>query len=320
MACYLIAGATGYTGARLVTSLLAQGHSVRGLVPDPDSATAQELAAHGMTVWHGDITHPESLQGVADGVDYVYNLTTPSLLNIPSAHNTLHTGNHNLIAACSRNRNIQAYVFSSNVAPYGDAGADRVFEDSPLAPDCPLGEQTIAAEQHIIGLVQQHQFPAIILRVANIYGPGRDFTDAAFHRSLLLFGNGNNYVPRIHVADLVHILELVAAYGQRGAVYNVGDNHPARLLTFYRDLENRLGISTPPRISRLAAITAGLHPNVVNMAAASVRLANDRLRHDMPVTLRYPSYRTWLDEQVPPIAANVQPPVTADPIIETAAW
>jgi len=80
MARYLIAGAAGYVGSRLAEQLLARGESVRGLVRDPDNEAVERLAGLGMAVWEGDVTQPESLVGVANGVEYVYNLTSRSVL------------------------------------------------------------------------------------------------------------------------------------------------------------------------------------------------------------------------------------------------
>ena len=80
MARYLIAGASGYVGSRLAEQLLARGESVRGLVREPDNEAVERLAGMGMAVWQGDVTQPESLVGVANGVEYVYNLTSRSVL------------------------------------------------------------------------------------------------------------------------------------------------------------------------------------------------------------------------------------------------
>jgi hypothetical protein len=35
------------------------------------------------------------------------------------------------------------------------------------------------------------------------------------------------------------------------------------------------------------------------MLSASVRLDNSRLKHDLALTLSYPSLRAWLDERLP---------------------
>jgi nucleoside-diphosphate-sugar epimerase len=299
MACYLIAGASGYVGSRLAERLLAAGHRVRGLVRNPDTPTVERLAAQGMIVWIGDLTQPASLVGIADGVDYVYNLTSRLVIENGSLRRTYVDGNQHLIAACSRARSIKRYIFNSNVAPYGDAGADWVSEDAPIAPNHPLGEVMVAAEQTLLQAAREHRFPAIILRCASIYGPGRDPVEAVAEGLATIYGDGRNFVAHIQIEDLLTILLAMPEYGQPGAIYNVGDDEPLRALDFYREVRQRLGMVPPRTVDLAVALAGGLDPSIVGMLSASVRLANHRLKHDLALNLRYPSLRTWLDERLP---------------------
>ncbi len=302
MARYLIAGAAGYVGSRLAEQLLSRGESVRGLVRDPDNEAVERLAGMGMVVWQGDVTQPESLVGVAHGVEYVYNLTSRSVLENGSVRRVFVDGNRNLIAACSRARTIQAYVFAGNAAPYGDQGDAWLTEDTPVAPCYPLGEVMIEAEQAIMDLVRAHHFPAIILRVGTIYGPERDFVDAVLSVTATLIGDGANFVARIHIDDLLAMLDGVALRGQPGAIYNVADDEPARAAVLYGEVRQRLGMVPPRLFSKAGALFSGLDSSVVGMASASARLSNARIKHDLDVTLRYPSFRSWLDQRLAPAA------------------
>ena len=301
MARYLIVGAAGYVGSRLAEQLLARGESVRGLVRDPDDEAVERLAGMGMAVWQGDVTQPESLVGVANGVEYVYNLTSRSVLENGSVRRVFVDGNRNLIAACSRARTIQTYVFAGNAAPYGDQGDTWLTEDAPVAPCYPLGDVMIEAEQAIMELVRAHHFPAIILRVGTIYGPERDFVDAVLSGTATLIGDGANFVPRIHIDDLITILDGVALRGQPGAIYNVADDEPARAAVLYGEVRQRLGMVPPRLFSKDGALFSGLDSSVVGMASASARLSNARIKHDLDMTLRYPSFRVWLDQRLAPL-------------------
>jgi len=301
MARYLIVGAAGYVGSRLAEQLLARGESVRGLVRDPDNEAVERLAGMGMAVWQGDVTQPESLVGVANGVEYVYNLTSRSVLENGSVRRVFVDGNRNLIAACSRARTVRAYVFAGNAAPYGDQGDAWLTEDSPVAPCYPLGDVMIEAEQAIMELVRAHHFPAIILRVGTVYGPERDFVDAVLSGTATLIGDGANFVARIHIDDLLAVLDGVALRGQPGAIYNVADDEPARAAVLYGEVRQRLGMVPPRLFSKAGALFSGLDSSVVGMASASARLSNARIKHDLDMTLRYPSFRVWLDQRLAPL-------------------
>jgi nucleoside-diphosphate-sugar epimerase len=298
MARYLIAGAAGYVGSRLAERLLARGDTVRGLVRDPDREIVDRLASIGMAVWQGDVAQPDSLVGVANGVEYVYNLTSRSVLENGSVRQVFVEGNRNLIAACSRARTVRSYVFAGNAAPYGDQGDAWLTEDAPVAPSFPLGEVMVEAEQAIIELVLAHHFPAIILRVGTVYGPERDFVDSVLTGTATLIGDGANFVARIHIDDLIAILDRVALHGQPGAIYNVADDQPARAAELYGEVRQRLGMVPPRLFTKAGALFSGLDPSVVGMASASARLSNARIKQDLNLTFRYPGFRTWLDERL----------------------
>lgn len=303
MASYLIIGAGGYVGARLARRLLRRGHAVRGLVRHPDTEHVEALAASGMVVWHGDVTEPESLIGVTDGIDYVYNLTSASILHAATLRRTLVDGNRYLLAACSRSRQVRAYIYTSNVAVYGDAGDAVVTEDTRPRPCCEAGDSMLEAEHVLREHTHRHGLPAIILRLATIYGPQRDVTDPILNRTLTIFGDGSNYVPRIHIDDLLPVLEQVATYGQAGTIYNVGDDQPLRLRDFYAAMQSLLDIDQPPRwYPRAEALAAGLNPTMVALATASVRLSNARIKDELHIALTYPDVLAWLAERAPQLA------------------
>lgn len=297
MAKYLIAGASGYVGERLARRLLAQGHAVRGLTRNSEHEVIQDLAAEGMTVWEGDVTRPESLVGIANGVEYVYNLTARSVLENGSVRRVFVEGNRNLIAACSRSRTVQGYVFTGNLAPYGDRGDEWLNEDSDAAPSHPLGEIMFEAEQTILDMVRTHHFPAIILRLGTIYGSGRDLLDAVSSGTATLLGDGRNFAPYIHIDDLIAVLERMPLEGQPGAIYNVADDQPMRVSELYGEIHERLGMASPQMFSKAVALASGIDPSIVGMASASTRVSNRRITEELGLRLRYPSVRDWLDER-----------------------
>ena len=228
-------------------------------------------------------------------------LTSRSVLENGSVRRVFVDGNRNLIAACSRARTVRAYVFAGNAAPYGDQGDAWLTEDSPVAPCYPLGDVMIEAEQAIMELVRAHHFPAIILRVGTVYGPERDFVDAVLSGTATLIGDGANFVARIHIDDLLAMLDGVALRGQPGAIYNVADDEPARAAVLYGEVRQRLGMVPPRLFSKAGALFSGLDLSVVGMASASARLSNARIKHDLDMTLRYPSFRVWLDQRLAPL-------------------
>lgn len=69
----LVTGATGYVGGRLIPELLGRGHEVRVLVRDPRRVVGRPWAGK-VDIRVGDMTRPETIRGVGDGVDAAYYL------------------------------------------------------------------------------------------------------------------------------------------------------------------------------------------------------------------------------------------------------
>ncbi|WP_369251955.1 NmrA/HSCARG family protein [Streptomyces sp. R41] len=73
----LVLGATGGQGGAVVSALLSRGTAVRGLVRNPQSASARRLAARNVEVVGGDLMDRESLALAMRGVAGVFAMTTP---------------------------------------------------------------------------------------------------------------------------------------------------------------------------------------------------------------------------------------------------
>jgi nucleoside-diphosphate-sugar epimerase len=92
----LVLGATGTHGGAIVRALVAAGHSVRGLVRDPESQRAQAVRAGGVELVIGDLMDPPSLTRAFAGVGAVYAVTTPFE---HGAHDEERQGSHIIEAA-----------------------------------------------------------------------------------------------------------------------------------------------------------------------------------------------------------------------------
>lgn len=71
----LVTGATGTQGGAVARELLERGYDVRGLTRNPESASAQTLAALGATMVRGDFDDVDGLVAAMDGAYGVFAMT-----------------------------------------------------------------------------------------------------------------------------------------------------------------------------------------------------------------------------------------------------
>ncbi|MSP14347.1 MAG: NAD-dependent epimerase/dehydratase family protein [Chloroflexi bacterium] len=275
MATYLIAGAGGNLGSRLVKHLLGRGERVLGIVRDP--LKVSDLEELGMAVWQGDITDYNSIEGAVGGMEFVVNVVggfgDPEFLE-----NTYVTGNRNLLRACAIAGEAAAYLFTNHIGVYGGSGEELLTEDSPLRGMGPINETAIRAGEAIRSYHAPGKLDTIELRVGGI------LSDRGNWRARLSDPNFKISAPQawtsfIHIDDIVRAIEAALEFGRQGSPYNVVDDEPVQQIDFYTSVAGLLSIPVPP-------VTPG-GPNIFG----SLRVNNAKFKQECNFMLRYPTYR-----------------------------
>jgi nucleoside-diphosphate-sugar epimerase len=181
------------------------------------------------------------------------------------------------------------YLSSTNV--YGDQAGGWVDEATPVAPSGERGRRRVAAEAAWLALGQRGGIPVHIFRLAGIYGPGRSALDALRAGTARRIVKPGQVFSRIHVADLAAVLEASMEKPRAGAIYNVCDDAPSPPDEVIAYAAALLGM-TPPPLEDFA--TATLSPMARSFYDDSKRVANRRIKEELGVNLRYPSYREGL--------------------------
>lgn len=136
---------------------------------------------------------------------------------------------------------VRRFVFASTGgALYGDTAPQPTPETVPPAPLSPYGASKAAAEQYVRAMSRQGAMGCTILRLGNVYGPGRAADGesgvvSAFARAMLggdhpvIHGDGLSERDYVHVHDVIEAFRL--ALGMRGdGVFNIaaGTAHTVR--------------------------------------------------------------------------------------------
>jgi nucleoside-diphosphate-sugar epimerase len=277
----LIAGC-GYVGLPLGAVLVRQGHTVVGL--RRSAGAAEALRSAGIEPRVADITDPVSLAAVPTDFDWVVNCVAASGGGPEDYRRTYLEGTRNLLAWLAA-RPPARFLYTSSTGVYGQTDGSTVTETSPTPAATPSARVLIETEQLLLAAARDRGFPALILRLAGIYGPGRGYWLKQFLAGeARMEGDGGRVLNMIHRDDVVGAILAALERGQPGAVYNVADDEPVTQRELFawlaRVLDRPLPLSAPVELS--AARKRGL---------TSKRVSNHRLRVELGCRLQYPTIR-----------------------------
>lgn len=303
----LVTGATGYLGRHLIDSLLADGVPVRALVYR--EWKGEELERQGVEVLYGDVTDPQSLEGMAQGVDSVFHLVgggndgriDPFLINTQ--------GTRNVLEAC-RTAGLRAFIYVSTSTLYG-RNPNWVNEGTAPEPRFDYPQSKLEAEALLLRAAEEEGFPAMVARMGGLYGPGASMlaTDLVRMGRLTITGDGQNQISVLHVDDAVQALRAMLERGKPGRIYCLSDDEPPTIHAFHSYYAGLLGappvrtssvrrvrliISLARFLSRLVGRRPPLTEAVIELSILNVMMENRRMKEELGVVLKYPTFREGL--------------------------
>jgi nucleoside-diphosphate-sugar epimerase len=183
-------------------------------------------------------------------------------------------------------------VYLSTIGVYGDRGGAWVDEETPPQPGAARSRERLAAEQAWLAFGARHNIAVAILRLAGIYGPGQNaLVQIASGKARRIVKPGQVF-NRIHVGDIAQAID--AAFTRRtSGIFNVADDEPtppADPIVFAAQL---LGVAPPPEIPFEQAAPS-MSPMALSFWQECRRVRNDKLKRELGVSLRYPTYREGL--------------------------
>ena len=183
--------------------------------------------------------------------------------------------------------------YLSSTSVYGDHAGDWVDENTPCIPSSPLSTARLRAEQQWMDMFHQYDLPVHIFRLAGIYGPGRSLFDTLKKGQAIHVKKPDHVFSRIHVDDIVQVLQASMACPKPGEIYNVSDDLPASssdVLTFACRIA---GIECPPHMTFEDAPLSSLARHFYQDCK---RVSNQKMVSHLGVSLHYPTYKVGLTE------------------------
>lgn len=198
----------------------------------------------------------------------------------------------------ARLKGIAWFGYLSTTGVYGDRQGAWVDETAAVAPSQERSRRRAEAEAAWLALHRQHGVPVHLFRLAGIYGPGRNALENVLDGSAHRVVKPGQVFARIHVEDIAATLAASMAKPNPGAAYNLADDEPAPPQDVVAFAAELLGVPPPPEVP---FAEAKLSPMGLSFYAENKRVANRRIKEELGVRLRYPTYREGLRALLPTI-------------------
>ncbi len=232
----MIAGC-GYVGTEAGRMLVEKGIDVFGLKRNPETLPAF------ITPVHGDLEQPETLDNLPADLDAVVISVSAGSFDEPAYRRIYVTGVKNLLEALDKpGFRPGRIIFTSSTGVYGQTDGQLVDESSPTRPSSFSGQVMLIAEQQVLN----GPFPACVLRLGGIYGPGRVRILEQIAESKARIPSAPVHTNRIHRFDAARAIVHVLRLPQPDPVYNVVDEDPVEFGEMIRWLADKLGVPCPP--------------------------------------------------------------------------
>ena len=271
----------GYTALRLARVLLAAGWQVAGTSRSAEGCAA--LSAEDIEAYRFDSDHPLDAVSALEGTTHLVTSIPPDDDGDPVLR---HYGGR--IGSLP---GLQWVSYLSATSVYGDTGGAWVDENAACAPTTDRGLGRVAAEAEWLARFGETGLPVHIFRLAGIYGPGRSALDQIRSGRARRIDRPDHLFSRIHVDDIVSVLQASMARPHPGAVYNVCDDQPAASADVVGFAAGLLGVDPPPLVN---FDDAGLSPMARSFYADNRLVSNERIKAELGVVLSYPDFRTGL--------------------------
>jgi dTDP-glucose 4,6-dehydratase len=250
-----VTGGAGFIGSNFIRYVLkaANNHAIINydkLTYAGNLANLHSIADHpGYRFIKADICDAAAAEAAMRGCDAVVHFAAEShvdrSIHEPApAIQTNVTGTFTLLEV-ARSLAVPRFVHISTDEVYGDIPPDTfACEDSPLRPSSPYSASKAASDLLVLSYVRTYEFPALITRSSNNYGPYQFpekflslmITNALDDKPLPIYGDGKQQRDWLHVEDNCRGILAVLERGKIGEVYNIGGSHLEENLAMARRL------------------------------------------------------------------------------------
>ena len=260
MSSVVVLGSNSFSGASFVDYLLNQEQKVIGT-----SRSKEPIDAMLPYKWHDhqnfnfhQLDLNQDLNKIVDLIhtekpEYVVNFAAQSMVG-ESWQNPDHWFMTNVVStiklhdALRKLDFLKRYVHISTPEVYGSCEG-FVKEDFPFNPSTPYAVSRAAADMSLRTFRAAYEFPVIITRAANVYGPGqqlyriipRTILFILLGKKIELHGGGSSTRSFIHIRDVSDATWKIAQHGINGDTYHISTDEVISIRDLVAKICTKLG-------------------------------------------------------------------------------
>ncbi len=257
----LVTGGCGFMGSDLVRKSVKKNYGV--VVVDKFTYAGDERriaeVKDKVKLYKTDIANYDDAKEIisAEKPDIVvhYAAETHVDRSILSPNEFIYTnvvGTFNLLQACKEFLKDFLFVHISTDEVYGELPKDKSLkfkETDPLRPKSPYSASKASADHLVNAFFKTYNFPAIIVRASNNYGPWQypekliplAIARVLTGRKVPLYGDGRQVRTWLFVEDFTDAIFKVIKNGKVGEVYNIGSSEEKENIEVVKKILRLLG-------------------------------------------------------------------------------
>jgi nucleoside-diphosphate-sugar epimerase len=259
---YLVTGATGLVGGAFARRLAARGERYAALVRS--DAAAADVASGGGEPRFGDLARPESLAGIAEGVEVVVHAA--GRVDIWGPEREFAAVNVHGVAALldeAKRAGVRRVVHISSAVVHGDDLPEVVTEALPYSDDPhPYVVTKIAGEKLVLAANAAGALETTVLRPVHVYGPRalslKEILGRMRARRRVLVGGCRAGFPTVYAGHVADAIESAAVRdGAPGRAFLLTDGTRIPWDRFVAAIARVWEVDWDPRPIPRAAAVAG---------------------------------------------------------------
>lgn len=271
----LVTGGAGFIGSAFVRLLAEKGTVPAKALRCSLKGTVPEIVVVDKLTYAGDLARLKEAKGrfkfykvdICDkaGIQTIFKKVKPQIVvhfaaeshvdrSIKDATAFLETNikGTQILMDISRKHSVKRFIFISTDEVYGEIANGKFKEDSPVKPNSPYAASKAAADLLVQSYIRTYDFPAIIIRPSNNYGPWQ-YPEKLIPLAILkvitgakvpVYGKGKNIREWLYVEDCACGILAVMYKGKPGQVYNLGSSQEKRNIDTVKLLLKTLGVAS----------------------------------------------------------------------------